>query len=50
MKKLPKEFFQNMTTQKNASKEKNDVVSFDFSKEVLDGKKKITVSLANAHK
>lgn len=46
MRKMKKGFFENLETGPNANKEKNEIIPFEFSKEVKDGKKKIIVDLS----
>ena len=43
---LPVSFFENLKTQKNAKIEKDEVIPFRFSKEVLEGERKIKVEKA----
>lgn len=46
MQPLPVSFFENLKTQKNAKIEKDEVISFRFSKEVLEGERKVKVEKA----
>nr|DAR45460.1 MAG TPA: hypothetical protein [Caudoviricetes sp.] len=45
MQALPVSFFENLKTQKNAKIEKDEVIPFRFSKEVLEGERKVKVTL-----
>lgn len=40
---LPVEFFENLKSPKNKNTDSNDIEPFEFSKEVLDGDRLITV-------
>ena len=43
MQSLPVSFFENLKTQKNAKIEKDEVIPFRFSIEVLEGERKVKV-------
>lgn len=40
---LPVEFFENLKSPKNKNTDRNDIEPFEFSKDVLDGDRLITV-------